>query len=84
MSDTDQLEDDIAAHYQLVKRERPDLSPDDIVSMIAGRMGEDAELALAVADDAAGVEGSAIQHFVYAMEYDEDDLDDDNHLDEDG
>ena len=71
--DHERLLDDVAAYYTLVKTEHPDLSPDELVTLIADRIGLDAELALAAEARAAGVdEGwSTIQRFVYALEYDD-------------
>ena len=71
--DHERLLDDVAAYYALVKAEHPDLSPDELVTLIADRIGLDVELALAAEGRAAGVdEGSTrIQRFVYALEYDD-------------
>ena len=72
---SDQLLDDMAAHYVLVKGERPDLPPDDLIAIIADRMGLDAELELA-----SGAEqgSSFIRDFVYEMEYSDDDQEDED------
>lgn len=69
--DHEQLTDDVRDHYFLLKAEYPELLPDELVTLIADRVGLDAELRLAAAEHAAGIdEGwSTIQGLVYAMEY---------------
>lgn len=73
--DHERLLDNVAAHYTLLKAERPDLSPDELVTLITDWIGLDAELSLAAAEHAAGCdEGwTTIQRFVYRVEYDDHD-----------
>ncbi len=69
----ERLLDDVAAYYTLVKADHPELSRDELVTLIADRIGLDVELALPAEGRAAGVdEGwTSIQRFVYALEYDD-------------
>ncbi len=71
--DHERLLDDVAAYYTLVKADHPDLSRDELVTLIADRIGLDVALALASEQRPVGVdEGwTAIQRFVYALEYDD-------------
>lgn len=71
--DPERLLDDVAAYYIRVKADHPDLSPDELVTLIADRIGLDVELALAAEGRAAWVEDgwTTISRFVYAVEYDE-------------
>jgi hypothetical protein len=69
--DHERLLDDVAAYYTLVKAEHPDLSPDELVTLITDRIGLDAELRLATAEHTAGIDAgwTTIQRFVYDLEY---------------
>jgi hypothetical protein len=71
--DHERLLDDVAAYYTLVKAEHPDLSPDELVTLITDRIGLDAELSLATAEHTAGIDAgwTTIQRFVYDLEYDD-------------
>ncbi len=69
--DHERLLDDVAAYYTLVKADHPDLSPDELVTLIADRIGLDVELAVSAEERAGGVDEDCIQRFVYALEYDD-------------
>jgi hypothetical protein len=71
--DHEQLLDDVAAYYILVKTDHPDLSPDELVTLIADRIGLDVELAVSAEERAAGLDerSTTIERFVYALEYDD-------------
>ena len=76
--DHERLMDDIAAHYILITQQHPGISPDELVTLIVDRVSLDAELRMATAEQSAGSdEGwAAIQRFVSAMEYFEDEDED--------
>ena len=71
--DYERLLDDIAGYYAVVKAERPGLPSDGLVTLIADRIGLDAELSLAAAERSAGTPRgwTTIQRFVYAIEGDD-------------
>ena len=64
--------DELAGQYQLVRLEQPDAEIEDIVAIIAERIGPEAEIDLAAESLAAdtGVV-DVIRGFVYSMEEDE-------------
>lgn len=62
------LQEDLVAHHQLARRDRPDASVEEIVTLIAGRMGIAAETELALESASAGGDVDVIRQFVYEME----------------
>lgn len=68
--DHERLLNDAAARYVRIKQQRPDLSPDELLTLIVDRMGLDAKLNRGTVENDEG--WSTIQRFVSAMEYFED------------
>ena len=62
------LQEDLAAQYTLARYDRPDDDIEDIVALIAERMGMERETELASESLAAGGDVDVIRQFVYEME----------------
>ena len=62
----EELENDVVAHYTQLKQESPELRGDDLVPLIAERLGRDAEAQLAAGEDDGAA--SFIREFVHEME----------------
>jgi len=62
------VQSELAAQYRLARLERPDDDVDDIVALVAERMGVDGEASLAAEALALGDDVDVIRRFVYAVE----------------
>jgi hypothetical protein len=62
------VQNELAAHYRLARIEHPDHDPDEIVALVAERMGIDGEASLAAESLALGCDVDVIRQFVYAVE----------------